>query len=331
MTNGEKIKEIFPRTPTGVRLDVYSSDGTVTFTTNTNWWNVEYEEPITENCIACKYDETEEEDGEHCKKCLEGDSQFELDNEFVETTIRKCFGCKHSKDNHNAGTEECHLCMWENQYTPTTKKCTTCAYREIDGKPHEMCKSCVCGDRYRKEPSIKNDSSGLDKKLGKDFDELDCIDREVAIKAVEKMCPKGCVKVCVLKELPPVTPQPRKGHWEHGRELSRVFMGDVLKGIIYEDWHCSNCHCVVEQSIKPEWNYCPNCGCRMVEPQESEEGMKANTHIVIKRKDIFKYLTDNQIKYLDAILNTIVDGRKKDGKETDPSYFELQAESEDKE
>ena len=35
--------------------------------------------------------------------------------------VRHCFGCKYSKDNHNAGTEECHLCMWENQYTPTTK------------------------------------------------------------------------------------------------------------------------------------------------------------------------------------------------------------------
>ena len=42
--------------------------------------------------------------------------------------------------------------------------------------------------------------------------------------------------------------------------------------------------------------------------------MKTNTHIVIKREDIFKYLTDEQIKYLDVALNTIADGRKKDGK-----------------
>lgn len=56
--------------------------------------------------------------------------------------------------------------------------------------------------------------------------------------------------------------------------------------------------------------------------EESEErGMKTNTHIVIKREDIFKYLTDNQIKYLDAVLNTIADGRKKDGKKTDNSYY----------
>lgn len=36
----------------------------------------------------------------------------------ISSTTRNCFGCKYSKDNHNSGTEECHLCMWENQYTP---------------------------------------------------------------------------------------------------------------------------------------------------------------------------------------------------------------------
>jgi len=49
--------------------------------------------------------------------------------------------------------------------------------------------------------------------------------------------------------------------------------------------------------------------------------MKTNTHIVIKTEDIFKYLTDNQIKHLDAILNTIADGRKKDGKNPNNSYY----------
>lgn len=49
--------------------------------------------------------------------------------------------------------------------------------------------------------------------------------------------------------------------------------------------------------------------------------MKTNTHIVIKRKDVFKYLSDNQIKYLDVILNAIADGRKKDGKKADNTYY----------
>ena len=58
---------------------------------------------------------------------------------------------------------------------------------------------------------------------------------------------------------------------------------------------------------------------RMVESDDKER--KANTHIVIKREDILKYLTDEQIKYLNAVLNTIADGRKKDGKKTDNSYY----------
>ena len=47
---------------------------------------------LTEQCIACKYDETEDESGEHCKKCLEGDSQFELDNDFVQPTTKNDLG-----------------------------------------------------------------------------------------------------------------------------------------------------------------------------------------------------------------------------------------------
>ena len=68
-----------------------------------------------------------------------------------EPTTRNCFGCKYSKDNHNADTEECHLCMWENQYTPQEPEghCKECKYFEydsvakVDGIPlivaHEIC------------------------------------------------------------------------------------------------------------------------------------------------------------------------------------------------
>jgi hypothetical protein len=55
--------------------------------------------------------------------------------------------------------------------------------------------------------------------------------------------------------------------------------------------------------------------------ESEKQEIKTNTHIVIKREDILKYLTDNQIKYLDAVLNTIADGRKKDGKKTNNSYY----------
>ena len=36
---------------------------------------------------------------------------------------------------------------------------------------------------------------------------------------------------------------------------------------IYDHYLCGNCKTVVMDYD----NYCPNCGCRMVEPQESEE------------------------------------------------------------
>lgn len=49
---------------------------------------------------------------------------------------------------------------------------------------------------------------------------------------------------------PPVTPQPKTGHWiEHEIE-------NTLKWL-----ECSNCHC--ETSYKVMHNYCPNCGAKM--------------------------------------------------------------------
>ena len=47
--------------------------------------------------------------------------------------------------------------------------------------------------------------------------------------------------------------QPKTGHWishHHGCE-----------------YECSECH----DKQRAKSNYCPNCGCCMVEPQESEE------------------------------------------------------------
>ena len=71
-----------------------------------------------------------------------------------------------------------------------------------------------------------------------------------------------------FKRLPSAAPRQKIGRWEHGKEISREYRGQALVSIDYLDWHCSNCHCVVEQSIKPKWDYCPSCGAKM---QESEE------------------------------------------------------------
>ena len=64
----------------------------------------------------------------------------------------------------------------------------------------------------------------------------------------------------IIGLLPSVTPQePKTGHWVHGE-------------------YCSECGCDVPAYIVDwKWQkdmdakYCPNCGARMVDPQESED------------------------------------------------------------
>ena len=73
-----------------------------------------------------------------------------------------------------------------------------------------------------------------------------------------------------LDNLPSVTPQPKTGRWEWIQYDYNPNLGN---------WHCSKCRCVVVECVGKEekggiplYKYCPNCGVRMVEPQESEEG-----------------------------------------------------------
>ena len=56
-----------------------------------------------------------------------------------------------------------------------------------------------------------------------------------------------------VKALPSVKPQPKTGHW--------------IRMKAYEKWGCSECNTVFRFTFK-EHDYCPKCGCRMVEPQE---------------------------------------------------------------
>ena len=57
-----------------------------------------------------------------------------------------------------------------------------------------------------------------------------------------------------IKNLPSVNPQPKTGHWLHFSTSD----------------DCSKCGWSTGKYISPS-KYCPNCGCRMVEPQESED------------------------------------------------------------
>ncbi len=66
-----------------------------------------------------------------------------------------------------------------------------------------------------------------------------------------------------MNALPPVTPQPKTGHWVLLDECSN------------SGYYCSECQ---KKVVKEGWSgtvkkikFCPNCGARMIEPQESED------------------------------------------------------------
>ena len=83
----------------------------------------------------------------------------------------------------------------------------------------------------------------------------DAISRRAALDLCERF--DGCVPHSVLSShdmLPSVSTE-KTGHW--------------IRMKAYEKWGCSECNTVFRFTFK-EHNYCPNCGCRMVEPQESE-------------------------------------------------------------
>ena len=66
-----------------------------------------------------------------------------------------------------------------------------------------------------------------------------------------------------INKLPPVNPQPKTGHWI--RELIRNEKG----GCIGAKRICSKCN--NDNKHDEYMHYCPNCGAKMIEPQESED------------------------------------------------------------
>lgn len=129
-------------------------------------------------------------------------------------------------------------------------------------------------EALEQEPTLL--SSELEKnskKLEKDFGELDCISREQAIEWVDNLRKmdecfgnhKGdyyplSEVIDRLQNVPSVTPQgPKTGYW----------ISTETKGVRYAFWcryKCSLCG-----GLSDRTNFCPNCGARMVEPQESED------------------------------------------------------------
>ena len=101
----------------------------------------------------------------------------------------------------------------------------------------------------------------------------DAISRNIAVANVQelaKLHPNDSNNlnkvVKCLETLPPVTPQPKIGHW--------IKYGIPRCG--EQHYKCTNCDeyfnfGLYSDYYKKAFKFCPNCGCRMVEPQESEE------------------------------------------------------------
>ena len=138
------------------------------------------------------------------------------------------------------------------------KKCGKTLFALFDG---ELCDEC---EKAEQEPTsrVKNE-------LKVELNELepcdDAVSRQKALLSLTgEDLPKDRDKYIALvneriKALPPVRPQEQTGHWIYDDEC-------------HEHGHCSECGYGRVDLVNGEpHNYCPNCGAKMVEPQESEE------------------------------------------------------------
>ena len=138
---------------------------------------------------------------------------------------------------------------------------------------HGAYKDCHSGCKYREaldaavkaleqEPTTKN-NLGVDK-FDKAINQSDL--EEWIMETFPDWC-EGDVRLIMnhMDEMPPVTPQePKTGHWKV------VSDGYGDSAYICECSECKDTVWVYKDADR-KWNYCPNCGAKMVEPQESEE------------------------------------------------------------
>lgn len=71
--------------------------------------------------------------------------------------------------------------------------------------------------------------------------------------------------------------EPRKGKWLSQREHCKMY--NLIPSGLGSYFWCSECNHAVDvmEWHRNHYNYCPNCGARMVEPQESEKEDEKDT------------------------------------------------------
>ena len=119
----------------------------------------------------------------------------------------------------------------------------------IEALEQQSCEDCI--SRADVEQTVEDNIlcyTHSDRPIDQDPD-TDC---HMAIRIALRMLRKD------LRKLPPVTPQPKVGHWVDNHTTC-----DKCGWQMIDD--------VMESPNIVFFNYCPACGARMIEPQESED------------------------------------------------------------
>jgi hypothetical protein len=157
--------------------------------------------------------------------------------------------------------------------------------KALEQEPCEDCRTCnkwsecECGEKGHKNgTSIGYSIGGC-----KDYEPCeDCISRQAVNTLVDELARAMSDERCCMSrgrstssimqailDLPPVTPQPKIGHWM----LQPPDMKELGKGFIWRK--CSECGQVIitpsgetEQDIQEYHAYCGRCGAKMIEKEE---------------------------------------------------------------
>ncbi|MBQ2161278.1 MAG: hypothetical protein II444_05555 [Firmicutes bacterium] len=85
--------------------------------------------------------------------------------------------------------------------------------------------------------------------------------------AINYLTSTGLTEEQVMEVVEALRQEPKMGHWEWVQYDSNPNIGN---------WHCSECNRIVCGAITAAnpvyaYKYCPDCGAKMFEPQESED------------------------------------------------------------